>query len=124
LITYPDPRVGSGGNGGYFMLLLGVPAQDQGPVIKREVTLVIDRSGSMRGEKIEQARNAALQIVGALDDGEYFNIIDYSDSIESFAAAPVEKTPDSLKRAEAYIKGLAPVGGTNIHDALVQALSA
>ncbi|MCC7389742.1 MAG: VWA domain-containing protein [Phycisphaerales bacterium] len=124
LIAYPDPRVGSSGDGGYFMLLLGVPAEAERAVIKREVTLVIDRSGSMRGEKIEQARNAALQIVGALHDGEYFNIIDYSDSIESFSAAAVEKTPESLKQAEAYIQGLAPVGGTNIHDALVQALSA
>jgi len=124
LIAYPDPRVGSSGNGGYFMLLLGVPSEAGRPAIKREVTLVIDRSGSMRGEKIEQARNAALQIVGALGDGEYFNIIDYSDTIESFAAAPVEKTAESLKRAEAYIQGLAAVGGTNIHDALVLALQA
>ncbi len=124
LIAYPDPRVGSGGNGGYFMLLLGVPAEAERPVIKREVTLVIDRSGSMRGEKIDQAKNAALQIVGALNDGEYFNIIDYSDSIESFAEKPVEKTGATLKQAEAYIQGLAPVGGTNIHDALVLALQA
>ena len=124
LIAYPDPRVGSSGNGGYFMLLLGVPSEADRPAIKREITLVIDRSGSMRGEKIEQARNAALQIVGALGDGEYFNIIDYSDTIESFAPAPVEKTAESLKRAEAYIQGLAAVGGTNIHDALVLALQA
>ena len=124
LIAYPDPRVGSSGHGGYFMLLLGVPAEAERPVIKREITLVIDRSGSMRGEKIEQAKNAALQIVGALDDGEFFNIIDYSDTIESFAAAPVAKTADTLRKAEEYIEGLAAVGGTNIHDALLLALQA
>lgn len=122
LIAYPDPRVGSSGNGGYFMLLLGVPAEGERPTIKREVTMVLDRSGSMRGTKLEQAKNAALQIVGALDDGEFFNIVDYSDTIATFADAPVAKTPESLKSAEAYISGLAAVGGTNINDALVQAL--
>ena len=124
MIAYPDPRVGPEGMGGYFMLLMGVPADEDRPAIRREVTLVIDRSGSMRGEKIEQARSAALQIVGALGDGEYFNIVDYSDTIESFAPSAVEKTPESLKEAEKYLGGLAAVGGTNIHDALVRALSA
>ncbi len=124
LIAYPDSRVGSSGNGGYFMLLLGVPSEADRPVMKREITLVLDRSGSMRGQKLEQAKNAALQIVGALGEGEYFNIIDYSDTIESFSSVAVEKTDESLKRAERYIEGLAAVGGTNIHDALVLALSA
>ncbi|VAX42001.1 hypothetical protein MNBD_PLANCTO03-2450 [hydrothermal vent metagenome] len=124
LIAYPDPRVGTSGNGGYFMLLLGVPTEVGRPVMKREITIVLDRSGSMRGLKLEQAKNAALQILGALDEGEYFNIVDYSDTIESFSSVAVEKTDESLKQAERYINGLAAVGGTNIHDALVLALSA
>src|SRR6185295_13248968 len=44
LLAYPDARIGDG----YFLLLAGVPAGNRaaGPTIKREVTLVIDRSGS------------------------------------------------------------------------------
>ncbi|MBK7404247.1 MAG: VWA domain-containing protein [Phycisphaerales bacterium] len=122
LLAYPDPKIG-GGKGGYFMLLLGVPADDDRRKFKREVTVVIDRSGSMRGEKLEQARNAALQILDALDDGEMFNIIDYSDTIASFAAAPVVKDSKSAGAARAYLQDLKAVGGTNINDALVQALS-
>ncbi len=121
LMAYPDDRIG----GGYFLLLAGVPAASKSAkesAIPREVTLVIDRSGSMRGEKIEQARTAALQVVEGLNEGEVFNIIDYSDSIARFAERPVVKTRETTREARSYIKGLRSDGGTNIHDALVEAL--
>ena len=121
LMAYPDDRIG----GGYFLLLAGVPATSKGgneSAIPREVTLVIDRSGSMGGEKIEQARTAALQVVAGLNEGEFFNIIDYSDSIAKFAERPVMKTRETMGQARAYIQRLRSDGGTNIHDALVEAL--
>lgn len=122
LIAYPAPTVGADGQGGYFMMLAAVPMPEGKRAILREVTIVLDRSGSMRGEKIKQARAAALQIIEGLDDGEFFNIIDYSDSINSFADAPIEKNSKSVAAARAYIKSIRAIGGTNIHDALVEAL--
>lgn len=124
LIAYPDPKVGTSGNGGYFMLLMGVPAEADRPAMKREITLVLDRSGSMQGQKLEQAKSTALQIIGALHEGEYFNIVDYADSVESLFPEPVEKNAKTMHQAERYLTGLAAAGGTNIHDALVEALGA
>ena len=120
LLAYPDPSVG----GGYFMLLGAVPAgrPEKAPSIKREIILVIDRSGSMQGEKIEQARAAALHVVNGLEEGESFNILDYSDSIASFADRAVVKNAKSLEEARAYIRRISSAGGTNIHDALLEAL--
>lgn len=125
LMAYPDPEVASGpdGMGGYFMLLAGLPAEAQKDrQVKREVILVIDRSGSMRGEKMEQAVEAARQVIEGLADGEAFNIVDYSDTIEVFAEKPVMKSDKTMAEAREYLETLRPHGGTNIHDALLTAL--
>ena len=123
MFTYPDEKVG----GGYFLLLAGLPAKppktNDNPAIKREVTLVIDRSGSMRNEKIEQVKEAALQVIAGLEQGEAFNIIIYNDTVERFSGKPVIKTKENEDTARAYIKGITATGGTNIHDALLEALS-
>ena len=123
MFAYPDKKVG----GGYFLLLAGLPAElantGDTPAIKREVTLVIDRSGSMRNEKIEQVKEAALQIIAGLKKGEAFNIIIYNNTIQKFSEKPVIKSNDTEEAATAYIEGLTATGGTNIHDALLEALA-
>ena len=122
LFAYPDPTV----KGGYFLLLAGVPAKAAGakgaPAIKREITMVLDRSGSMNGEKIEQVREAACQVLAGLEEGETFNIIVYNDQVNFFADRPVLKTKDSVAKAREYLEGVKARGGTNLHDALVEAL--
>ncbi len=118
LFAYPDPKIG----GGYFLLLLAAPPATARAPQRREVTVVLDRSGSMAGEKMEQARAAARQVIEALDDGEFFNVIDYSTTVERFAPQPVEKNQDNLLKVRSYLASLRPLGGTNIHDALLEAL--
>jgi Ca-activated chloride channel family protein len=121
LLAYPDPKIG----GGYFLLLAGTPAKaPETPRQKREVILVLDRSGSMAGEKLEQVRAAALQVIEGLDDGEAFNLIVFNEGVESFAPEPVIKDAETMRAARAYLKNLRVRGGTNIHDALVEALRA
>jgi len=123
MFAYPDKKVG----GGYFLLLAGLPAESPNPstdpAIKREVTLVIDRSGSMRNEKIEQVKEAALQIIAGLEKGEAFNIIIYNNTVQCFSEKPVIKNKNTEAAAKAYIEGITANGGTNIHDALTTALS-
>ena len=77
---------------------------------KREVTLVIDRSGSMRGEKLAQVREAALQVLAGLDDGEAFNIILYNEGVEPFAERPVRKSRATIKDATEFLEGMTAQG--------------
>ena len=121
LLAYPDPSIG----GGYFLLLGGLPAELAKPVgegIRRDVTVVIDRSGSMQGEKLEQAREAALQVLAGLDDGEAFNIVVYNEAVDRLSATPLTKNADSMALAREYLRGVRSRGGTNIHDALLESL--
>ncbi|MDR3633827.1 MAG: VWA domain-containing protein [Isosphaeraceae bacterium] len=121
LFAYPDPKVG----GGYFLLLAGLPprsARSEVPALRREVTLVIDHSGSMRGEKLDQVREAALQVLAGLDEGERFNVILYNEAVEPFATRPVRKSRETVRDATEFLQGMTARGGTNIHDALLEAL--
>jgi Ca-activated chloride channel family protein len=119
LLAYPDPKIG----GGYFLVMIAPPKPkaDAEP-IKREVTLVIDRSGSMAGPKLDQVKAAALQVIEGLEDGEGFNLIVYNEAVEMFAAQPVIKNTKTTQQARDYISALRVSGGTNIHDSVVEAL--
>jgi len=122
LMSYPDPKIG----GGYFLLLAGLDPEPS-PLLKvkpvpREVLLVIDKSGSMSGEKMAQTKQAALEIVSRLGEGETFNLLVYNEAVEFFAEAPVVKSAATLRQAEVWIESIRARGGTNIHDALIEAL--
>ncbi len=119
LLAYPDPKIG----GGYFLVMIAPPKPkaDAKPML-REVTLVIDRSGSMAGPKLDQVKAAALQVIEGLNDGEGFNLIVYNEAVEMFAAQPVIKNAETTKQAREYISALRVSGGTNIHDSVVEAL--
>lgn len=119
LFAYPDAKIG----GGYFLFLTGAPERPSSePLLKREVILVLDRSGSMAGEKLDQVRRSALQVLEGLEDGEAFNILVYNEYVESFAPETVIKNKESIIQAREYLRGIRVRGGTNIHDALQEAL--
>ncbi len=118
VLLYPE------GDGGYFLFVGDAPEPADTEPMPRELTLVIDRSGSMAGDKMRQAKDSARQIVAGLRLGERFNIIDYAGDIRSFAPAPVVKTEESMREAMAYIEAIQAQGWTNLHDALVESLRA
>lgn len=109
---------------GYFLMLLSPPERDDdAPKLRREVTLVMDRSGSMAGPKLNQARAAARQVIGGLEDGERFNLITYNEAVDSFSEQPVILNAEVRRNAHLFLDRLRVSGGTNIHDALASALS-
>jgi Ca-activated chloride channel family protein len=120
VFAYPDATFG----GGYFLLLLGLP-EDLPPgadVVKRELTLVLDHSGSMLGRKVEQAKQAAAQVISSLEDDEAFNLIVYNELVERFSTEPLQKTPENESAAKQFISAITAGGMTDIHAALTEAL--
>ena len=67
--------------------------------------------------------NATCVRIG-LDNGEALNIIDFSDSISTFADKPVIKSSKTAREAKAYIEHIQANGGTNINDAMLEAIRA
>jgi Ca-activated chloride channel family protein len=107
---------------GFALLTLSPPsiAPRQTP---RDVTLVLDVSGSMSGKKIEQAREAGKQVLATLSARDRFRLIDFASDVRSFRDEPVFATRENIDAAERYLDRLRAEGSTNISGALEEALS-
>jgi Ca-activated chloride channel family protein len=88
----------------------------------KDVIFVIDVSGSMNGEKIEQAREALKYCVNSLKSKDRFDIIRFSSSVENFQGELNKAGVDEKNNAGYFINNLTASGGTNINGALQQAL--
>ncbi len=105
--------------GGTFMLHL-TPKMDYGPeeIIKREIIFVLDRSGSMCGTPIEQARRALKNCLRTLRPGDNFSVITFDHEIECLSERSLEFNDENLKLADKFINNINPRGGTEILSAL------
>ena len=108
---------------GYYMLLAAPQVEpEEERVIPKRMIFALDRSGSMAGEKMDQAREALKFAVRSLNEGDEVNIVDYGTSVEQYAAAAAEVTGESRSSLLSYIDDLEASGGTNIHGALLASL--
>lgn len=107
-----------------FFVLLAAPGIDVEPqqVVQRDVVMVVDVSGSMQGEKIEQARKAAHFIVDHLNPGDRFNLISFSTGVRLWKANLQPSGQTSAKDAHTWINQLSATGSTDINRALLEAL--
>ena len=90
----------------------------------RDITFVLDVSGSMSGRKMEQARAAGKQLLGTLTRSDRFRMIDFSSDVRTFRDDFVDATPANIAAATRYLSELQANGGTNIDGALDLALAA
>ncbi len=112
----------SAGEDGYFMLLLAPPENSATDVIPRDLTLVVDVSGSMSGTKLEQAKAALAQALGALGPQDRFRLIAFSSGVTEFRPGLTSATRTNLASAQEFVSNLSAGGGTNIEGALDVAL--
>jgi Ca-activated chloride channel homolog len=108
---------------GYFLLLASPAVKTEASKpIPKTVVLVLDRSGSMSGKKIEQACEALRFVINNLRDDDTFNIIAYDNNIEPFRPELQRYSPQARKDALAFVDNIRPGGSTNIDEALKTAL--
>jgi Ca-activated chloride channel family protein len=108
---------------GYFLLLASPQVKaDEARRQAKTVIFVLDRSGSMAGKKIEQARNALKFVLGNLRDDDTFNIIAYDDRVETFQPELQRYGTRTREQAERFVENVREGGSTNIDAALKAAL--
>lgn len=111
-------------NDGYFMLAVQPKAQYRtGDITPREVMLVIDRSGSMDGPPLAQAKAVASAILDTLSDRDSFNIVAFASGVEAMSDTPVRGDRAGKQRGLDYLKILQSGGGTEMEQGVSRMLT-
>ena len=118
LLTYRDPQDPANPDG-YFMLILAPRPETSPQALPKDVILVLDRSGSMEGEKFRQTQDALRFILEQLLPEDRFNLLAFSTGIETFSTklSSIEAIPDAIR----WVEGLSALGSTDINRALLEA---
>lgn len=111
------------GEDGFFMLLLAPGQAQMRDALRRDLVAVVDVSGSMSGDKMEQARSALLQLIGTLRAGDRFRLVAFSSDVRRYAEGWTAATPDNRRAAADWVRSLSANGGTNIAGALGEAFA-
>ncbi|MFM9971845.1 MAG: marine proteobacterial sortase target protein [Burkholderiales bacterium] len=108
----------------YGLLMLMPPAGEiPAKALPREVIFVIDTSGSMQGESMEQAKEALDMAVQRLSAQDRFNVIEFNSYAKALwnDARPADR--DGIALASRWVQSLKAQGGTEMALALNLALN-
>lgn len=108
---------------GYFLLLASPEVKSaMAERVGKTMVFVFDKSGSMSGKKIEQAKEALKFLINQLKPGDTFNIVAYDSAVEAFRPELQRADDATIKAALGFADGLYAGGSTNIDGALQTAL--
>ncbi|MEW6685594.1 MAG: VIT domain-containing protein [Candidatus Edwardsbacteria bacterium] len=118
LLTYRES-----GEKGFFIAMISPGTEFQEiKVSHKDILFVLDHSGSMRGEKLAQAKEALLSCLDGLNAGDRFNLIVFNDEVDEYRAELLLASQENLWSAKQFIRQVEAGGSTNIHEALLTAL--
>ncbi|MHB1456066.1 MAG: VIT and vWA domain-containing protein [Armatimonadota bacterium] len=122
VLTYKES-----GKQGYFMLLASPQVDDEKKVVRpRNVVFVLDRTGSMAGEKIVQAKAALKYCLNSLRPQDKFNVISFNESPDvvwdGAGESLVAASKANVTKALEYVDRIDASGGTNLNAAIIKGL--
>lgn len=118
MLSYRDPTDPADPDG-FFMLMLAPKPGAHSAVLPKDVILMLDRSGSMEGEKFVQARQALQYILAHLKPEDRFGVIAFSSGMDSYALSL--RPAMEAQAASAWVDELSAEGSTDINRALLEA---
>ncbi len=115
-------RHGSDGEGHFLFLFTPEVAPPASATVPKDIVFVLDRSGSMSGEKLEQARDALDFVLGQLGEADRFSVVGFDDriSVHEHELKPVNGR--ALDAARRFVYQLSADGSTDLEGALQAAL--
>jgi uncharacterized protein YegL len=121
LITHHERCDGT--SDGFFLLLVRPPLDTEAAEIQpRAFQFVMDRSGSMTGPKLAQAKAAATIGVNLLGEADSFDVVAFDSTVASAFSSLVPASAQNRAAGNAFLDRQLADGNTNISDALVSAV--
>ena len=106
----------------YYLAELSPPSMKTSPAKPREITLLIDHSGSMSGSKWEAADWSTKKLLQDLKEDDLFNLCLFESHSHWFSEKTLLGTKENIARAISFLENNRQSGGTNLGTALEQAL--
>jgi Ca-activated chloride channel family protein len=117
VLNYKNPK-----EAGYFLMNISPGLDEKQAIIAKDIIFVLDKSGSMAGKKIQQAKKALQFCIENLNKEDRFEIIPFSTEASSLFGTLKKMNPTHKREAIQYLESIQPIGGTNVEEALERAL--
>ena len=98
----------------YLLAFVTPPTVATTTNLPRDITFVIDNSGSMDGASMPQAKESVLFGLAQLKPTDRFNVIRFDDTMDNLFGASVQATEGKVSEAKAFVSNLQASGGTEM----------
>jgi Ca-activated chloride channel family protein len=114
----------TGDDDGYFLLLASPSLDLKSKPVPKDVTFVLDTSGSMAADhKLVQAKKALQFCLANLNSDDRFEVIHFATEPEALFGSLTPADDKAVNQAQDFVSKLRPEGGTAIYDALGKAMA-
>jgi len=120
---------GDGGDGGdaaadpgRYALVTVVPPAIPGTTFARDLTILLDTSGSMHGLPLELGKAVVERLLRSLGPEDRFEVLTFGSTVERFANAPIVATEGAVGEAVRRLRTLQASGCTEMRAAVAEAL--
>ncbi|XP_074139624.1 inter-alpha-trypsin inhibitor heavy chain H4-like isoform X2 [Sminthopsis crassicaudata] len=124
IVRYDVDRTSAAGDiqieNGYFVHHFA-PAELS--TLPKNVVFVIDKSGSMSGQKMKQTRKALVKILGDLKPEDQFNLVIFDGLVTQWRPTLLQALPENVEEAKKFASHILAMDATNINDAVLMAVN-
>lgn len=122
-IDVARPQPGHAMEDHLFGLVTLTPPSIRPAPVARDLVVLLDTSGSMSGEPLDQAKRVTSALIESLSEKDTLELIEFSSRTRHLAKAPMAATPQARARALQWVASLRASGGTEMVSGILAALA-